>query len=448
MAARRVLFSLLFIAACLNSNDISVRTSAIDNRSPSDTGDDYEFQHVASDYTLQIPGFYAVHGAGDWTSMFKESPQGTRPPLPSSVDFQKQMLFVATSKTPGAKTIEVQKITRTFDGLHIYVLETLTPENCPAQPQKGPPMDIVALDNVKLDMHVVYDRVHADSCGPPPDAIVACRVAGSGQAGSDHIAASVGETIDCDSNQSKAQTGTIVERRWEMVKPPGSSSKIVVGKDNIGVTFPVDAWGSYQIDLGVRDATRDGTGLGVVDVLPPNAGVQLDWTREGADPASLPRVELHVIDLGSFADCNAKTSKPWCEVKVAGALQQAAISPEEKRRYKVQVRYLDARLPGAPGICVRAFAKGTRAQSSCDGEDVQRGKNSTWELGALDIPHATFYDARLPKPPEPVATNADAGAPASTLTNVVIPPPPPPATTHVTQPPPPPTATSTATIEL
>jgi hypothetical protein len=451
MAARRV-FSLFFMAACA-VNEITVRTSEVDNRSQSDTGDDYEFQHVTSaDYTQQKPGFYAVHGQGDWTSMFKESPQGTRPPLPASVDFQKQMLFVATSKTPGAKSIEVQKITRTFDGLHIYVLETLTPENCPAQTAaKGPPMDIVTLDNVKYDMHVVYDRIHADSCGPPPDAIVACRIAGSGQAGADHITASVGETIDCDGNQSKAQTGTIIDRKWELAKPPGSSSKLVVGKDNIGVTFPVDAWGSYSVDLGVHDATREGTGLGVVDVLPQSVGVQLYWTREGADPASLPRVEIHVIDLGSFTDCNAKTSKPWCEVKVTGALQQASISPQENHRYKVQVRYLDARLPGAPGLCVRAFSKGARAQSSCDGEDVQRGKNATWELGALDIPHAVFYDARLPKPPEPKIADADAGAPPAALTNVVIPPPPP-ATTRTAAPPPPPpptaTATSTATIEL
>jgi len=450
MPARRLL-SLFFIAAC-TTNDITVRTSEIDNRSQSDTGDDYEFQHVSTEsYTQQKPGFYAVHGQSDWTSMFKESAQGTRPPLPASVDFQKQMLFVATSKTPGAKSIEVQKITHTADGLHIYVLETLTPENCPAQAAaaaKGPPMDIVTLDNVKFDMHIVYDRIHADSCGPPPDAVVACRVAGSGQAGSDRIAASVGEMIDCDSNQSKAQMGTINDRKWELVKPPGSSTKLVVGKDNIGVTFPVDAWGAYQLELGIHDATREGTGSGVVEVLPPNAGVQLYWTREGVDPASLPRVELHVIDLGSFADCNAKTSKPFCEVKVAGALQQATISPQENKRYKVQVRYLDARLPGAPGICVRTFAKGARSQSSCDGEDVQRGKNATWELGALDIPHAVFYDARLSKPPELQAANADAGAPASTLTNVVIPPPPP-ATTHTAAPPPPTaTPTSTGQIEL
>ncbi len=450
MAARRVL-SLLFIAACLKSNDISVRTSEIDNRSPSDTGDDYEFQHVTADnLTQQKPGFYAVHGPSDWMSLFTESAQGTRPPLPAGVDFQKQMLFVATSKTPGAKSIEVQKITRTFDGLHIYVLETLTPQNCPAQPSKGPAIDIVSLDNVTFDMHIVYDRVHADSCGPPPDAIVACRIAGSGQPGADRIAANIGETIDCDSSQSKAQTGTIVERKWELTKPPGSSTKVVIGKDNVGVTFPVDAWGTYQVDLGVRDATRDGSSLGAVDVLPPNAGVQLYWTREGADPASLPRVELHVIELGSSTDCNAKTSKPWCEVKIAGALQQATISPQENKRYKVQVRYLDARLPGAPGICVRAFAKGARAQSACDGEDVQRGKNATWELGALDIPHATFYDARLPKPPESALANADAGAPPAALTNVVIPPSPPPTTTATHTAPPPPTATptSTSTIEL
>src|SRR5438445_2434492 len=93
MAARRV-FLVFVIAACLKSNDITVRTSAIDNRSPSDTGDDYDFQHVATEgYAQQKPGFYAVHGQADWTSMFSESTKGTRPPLPASVDFTKQMLF-------------------------------------------------------------------------------------------------------------------------------------------------------------------------------------------------------------------------------------------------------------------------------------------------------------------------------------------------------------------
>ena len=455
MLLRRVC-ALVFLAACVKANDITVRTSAIDDRSQSDTGDDYDFQHVPVEgYTQQKPGFYAVHGAGDWISMFNESPQGARPPVPASVDFDKNMLFVATSKTPGAKSIEVQKITRTADGLHVYVLETLPADSCPPVPQKATPMDIVSLDNVTYDMHVVYDRVHAETCGPPPDAVVACRIAGAGQAGGDQIKASPGEMIDCDSTKSKPQIGTIVDRKWQLnAVPPGSATKLTVGKDNLGVTFPVDAWGVYQVGLDVRDQTREGSGLGVVEVLPPDAGVELYYTRAAnVDPATLPRVELHVFELGSFADCNIKTSKPWCEIHSAVALQQATLSPESNKRYKVTVKYLDARLPGGPGVCVRAFAKGTQPVSTCDGEDVQRGKNATWELGALDVPHATFYDARLPKPPAPVvASNADAGAPAATLTAVIPPPPPPTTTTTVTHappPPPPPTApTGSAQIEL
>src|SRR6185437_13575472 len=204
MNAARAWVFVLLAASCAKTNDITVRTSAIDDRSPTDTGDDYDFDHVSVEgYARQKPGFYAVHGMSDWTEAFGRDEAGNVPPLPPGVDFKSKMLFVATSKTPEAKSIEVQKITRTFDGLHVYVLETLPAPNCPAEPRKGPPMDMVSLDNVPLDLHVVYDRVHADTCGPPPDAVVACRIAGSGSAGDAKITASPGEMIDCDSSQSK-----------------------------------------------------------------------------------------------------------------------------------------------------------------------------------------------------------------------------------------------------
>ncbi len=263
---------LLVLVACLKSNDVTVRTSPIDDRSPEDTGDDYEFQHLTTEgYVAQKPGFYAVHNDGDWQSVWTSSPELTRPPIPASVDFKTHMLFVATSKSDGAKSIEVQKITRTADGLHIYVLETLPLASCPPEPRKAKyPIDVVSLDSVPYDMHVVYDRVHADSCGPPPDAIVQCRIAGSGSAGSEKITASPGENIDCDSSQSKAQVGQISSRSWQLnALPPGSATKLTLGKENIGVTFPVDAWGIYQLGLDVRDATREGDGLGLVEVLPP-----------------------------------------------------------------------------------------------------------------------------------------------------------------------------------
>jgi hypothetical protein len=446
--------SLVLLVACLPANDLNVRTSEIDDRAPRDTGDDYDFQHVAVDgYVQQKPGFYAVRTASDWRGAWTENAKGDVPPVPPDLDFKKRMLFVATSKTAGAKSIEVQKITRTFDGLHIYVIETLLPRTCPAgPPAKAVPMDIVSLDNVPFDMHVVYDRVHADSCGPPPDAVVACRIAGSGSAGSDKITAAPGEVVDCDSSQSRAQAGAITERKWQLnVKPPGSSAKLTVGKGSIGVTFPVDAWGVYQVGLDIRDATREGSGLGIVEMLPPDSGVELYLNHaENVDPATLPRVELHVVELGlglgSGGDCAILSQKSWCEMHTAVGLQEGMLSPEKNKRYRVVVKYLDARLPGTPVVCVRAFAKGVQPVSTCDAEDAQRARNATWELGALDVPHAVFYDARLSKPPTPVTPSAEGTAAVPTATATHTPPPPTATATHHAPPPPP--TSSASVIEL
>lgn len=443
---------LVLLVSCVKSNDITIRTSPIDDRSPEDTGDDFDFQHLSTDgYAQQKPGFYAVHGETDWVSVWTPGADNNHPALPANVDFKTHMLFVATGKTEGAKSIEVQKITRTADGLHIYVLETLPAASCAPEPRKGPPIDVVSLDNVPYDMHVVYDRVHADSCGPPPDAVVQCRIAGSGSAGSEKITASPGENIDCDSSQSKPQVGQITTRTWQLnASPPGSAAKLVVGKGNIGVTFPVDAWGVYQVGLDVRDATRDGDGLGIVEALPPDIGVELYWMHPTADPGQMPRIEFHVIEMpygvGSNGDCVLTGQKSWCEMHNAVTLQQAILKPESNKRYRVLVKYLDAHLPGGPTPCVRAFAKGTMPTSSCDAEDGTRQKNSSWDVGALDALHATFYDSHLAKPPSPVA--ADAGAPAPSVSAPVVIPPPvhtaPPAPTHTA----PPAPTSSAQIEL
>jgi hypothetical protein len=448
---------IVLLVACLPANDLTIRTSEIDDRAQRDTGDDYDFQHLSVDgYVQQKPGFYPVHAASDWRTAWTEDPKGNVPAVPADVDFKKRMLFVATSKTPGAKSIEVQKITRTADGLHIYVLETLLPKACPPQATKAVPMDLVSLDNVPFDMHVVYDRVHADSCGPPPDAVVACRIAGSGAAGSDKITASPGEVIDCDSSQSRAQVGTINVRTWQLnVSPPGSATKLTVGKGNVGVTFPVDAWGVYQVGLDIRDATREGSSLGIIEVLPPTSGVELYFTHAAnLDAAALPRVELHVTELpfglGSSGDCGVQTQKSWCEMHTAVGLQLGTLNPEKNKRYRVGVKYLDVRLPGGPNVCVRAFAKGILPVSACDAEDGQRARNAVWDLGALDVAHATFYDARLSKPPVVIAATVDAGAPVPTTAATLIVPPPPTATATAThaKPPPPPPPTATAVIEL
>lgn len=413
-------FSLVLLAGCVKSNDITVRTSEMDQRSTPEAGDDYDFQPVPSDaYSRQNPGFFAVHGEADWVQAFKRDDSGNAPPLPSGIDWKTHMLFVATSKTPGAKSIEVQKITRTFDGLHIYVLETLPAASCPVEPTARLPMEIVSLDNVPLDLHVVYDRVHAETCGPPPDAVVTCRVAGSGAPGEAKITASPGEMIECDSSQARPRVGAIGTRSWQLgALPPGSATKLTVGKGEMTVSFPVDAWGVYQIDLTVRDAAREGSALALVEVLPPAAGVELYFEHaDRLDPATLPRTELHVVEsphgLGSAADCSLKAARDFCDVHTAVSMQQAALTPEPKQRYRVMVRYLDARLPGAPTACVRVFSRGVVPTSVCDAGGASRGRGAVWNVGLLDLEHASISDAPVAHEPAPARPAPHPAKPAA-----------------------------------
>ena len=122
--------------------------------------------------------------------------------------------------------------------------------------------------------------------------------------------------VDCDGNQSRPRTGIIKQRSWQLHEPPpGSLSKFTVGKGDIGGTFPVDAWGSYEVDLDIKDATRAASTSAFIDVLPPgDAGVELYFTNiTSPDPAALPHVKLHVVQLpqalGSGGYCSALSHK-------------------------------------------------------------------------------------------------------------------------------------------
>ena len=434
-------------ASCMDANRIIVHMGKVDDRTTPDVGDEYDFERIPSDgYTQQRPGFYAVHSDHDWLFVWNDPrPDAKPPPPPQGVDYEKKMIFVATAGDEGAKSIEVQKVMSLYSGLHIYVLETLVGPDCPAQPAKRP-MDIVELDTVPYDVHVHVDRVHADTCGPPPDAVVACRIAGSGAPGADKIAASVGDTVDCDSSKSTAKIGGIIDRGWQLLSsPPGSTTKLAPGKESVGMTFPVDAWGTYSVGLTVHDASREGSASATVDVPAPEGAVELYWSHvpRNMDPATLPRVELHVVELPhtvgvASADCSMSAVKPWCEMHTVGSMQQVAVRAEPNKRYRVSVKHLDERRSDGPVPCVRTFPRGAPAVSTCDAQDTTRKAGAIWDLGALDFATGTFYDAHLPKPPAPpasAAASASASAPPPPPTHAAPPPPPP---THTAPPPPPP----------
>ncbi len=457
---RAVCTCLAFAAAasCTDANRVVVHMGKIDDRTAPDVGDDYDFERMPSEgYTQQKPGYFVVHSDQDWLFVWKDPrPDAKPPPPPQNVDYKKRMIFVATAADDDAKSLEVQKVMSLYSGLHIYVLETLAGASCPAQAAKARPMDIVQLDTVSYDVHVHVDRVHDDTCGPPPQSVVECRVAGSSSPGADKLAASPGNTIDCDGSKSKPSVGGIIDRNWQLLaSPPGSRAKLTVGKDSAGATLPVDAWGMYSVGLSIHDNAREGSAAAEINAAAPEGGIELFWSHvpRDFDVATLPRTELHVVELpysvgaGSF-DCSAQASKPWCEVKAVAMLQQAELRAEPSKRYRVSVKHLDERKSGGPIPCVRTFPRGAPAVSTCDSDDGRKA-NAVWDLGALDPATGDFYDPRKPKPPPPPApsasANTDAGAPPPLPTHTAAPPP-----AHTTAPPPPaPTSTGGGTdLEL
>ena len=441
---RRVGFiALMALAFCTEQNRIVVHTGKLDDVTRPDVGDEVEIIHVpVTGYTTQKPGFSTVHDFNDWLFLWKDPrPDAKPPPPPREIDFSKEMLFVAVAETEGARSIEVKKAIGTNSGLQIYLVETLSGPGCPVPPGTPPAMDIVMMKSVPFDVHVHHDRVRAEECGPPPDAVAMCRVAGAGQQGTAKITALAGQTIDCDARKSMPKTGAIVDRSWQLsAVPPGSTTKLTVGTNGLGVTFALDAWGTYTLDLEVRDQARVGTTTATIDAPAPETGVpiELHWQSfdRNDDASMFPRVELHVAD-DKGGDCGPATARTWCEPKATGTVQQLVLKPEVGKTYRTYVTYQDFRLKGSPIACVRTFPKGRPSVATCD--DVVRSAGTTWDVGLVDEPTTTIYDPKKGKPvpytapPPPVTASATATAAS-----------PPPPTTKPPPPPPPPTATASA----
>jgi hypothetical protein len=419
----------VLLAACAEQNRVQIHTGAIDDVTRPEPGEDLDVLHVPTDgYTTQKPGFHAVHGLDGWLQVWQDPrPDANPPPPPAGIDFEKEMLFVATAPDPDARAIEIRRVIRQPGFVDVYATETLGGAHCPAREPGPPPMAIVAFDSTPLDIQVHLDRVRQEDCGPPPTALVVCRVAGSGTPGAATLTARPGQKIDCDSSQSKSPNGPIVDRSWQLAgAPPGSTTKLTLGRRSLGITFFLDAWGTYRIGLEVRNRTRAASAVAVIEAPPPDAGipVELQWTKvnRNDDPSMYPRVHLHVADVASPADdCSAQTARSWCNVIQTGTVQRAVVRPEPGRSYRAFVVYDDFRLKGAAVACVRTFPKGSPqpkggqplSVARCD--DTVRSAGAIWEAGQLDPATRMLYDPRegKPVPPPPPAPHHPPPAPSA-----------------------------------
>lgn len=429
---RGLLVGALVLGACVSPSRVVVHTPQLDSKTrPDVAGQDVEVKTFPTDgFTNPKPGYYAVKTPTDWLLVWKDPrPDVRHPPLPAGVDFKTQMLLVAVLEGAATTGFELTGVRRSPDGLHAYITESLVGEGCTAP--TNPPqtwMIVAAVATTDEDVHFHTDRMHQERCTAAPVAKVLCRVAGSGQVGTDKMIAQPGQTIDCDGTKSTPAAGaSIVDRNWFFEQSPlGSTSRTTVSKSTMGITFPIDAWGSYVVRHEVSDDSgKMGRGAATIDVPPPSGvtPIELVWSQydRSDDPSTFPRVQLHIVEhpapLGDRTrDCSLDAQKPgWCEIAEVGVTQQAKLKPQDKRRYRVEVRYVDDRFKGAPVACVRTFPAGQKPVDLCEYPDTERKAGTVWSLGALDLTDGTFADPNAPPKPPPVvdggAAVGDAGAP-------------------------------------
>jgi len=78
----------------------------------------------------------------------------------------------------------------------------------------------------------------------------------------------------------------------------------------------------------------------------------------------------------------------WCAEAVrVGTVTHLRLAPQEKKKYRFGVKYLDDRMKG-PVLCARVFVMGAKLAESCD--DTEHKANTVWDMGVLNMETGQF----------------------------------------------------------
>jgi hypothetical protein len=384
-------------------------------------------------------GYFVAKSDLEWRQLWPATDPDKVPLVPYDMDFAREMLLVSSPGGSDATASEVKSVILTDRAVHVYVTQTLLGTDCPESPDTAAKnYDLVRTPRVDdKEVHFHIDTVFGDPCGKPPEAGITCKADRSSAALVDNLSVEPGTKVVCVASGLKASR-PLFDFTWIWdALPIGSSAKIDVANGGRGVTFVPDVIGTYRIALEVSDdLARKGKVTGAVEVPPPPGpfSLQLAWTKVDAndDPATFPRIELHVFGVAPEAVAAAKargaTERPavawsvvkscaltvplsWCTPKAAGSTTVMTLDPAWTPEFSVAVHYTDERVPGQPILCVRSYRDGKMRAERCDPD--KRKADGWWEVGV--------FDSLTGKTPEMLvqekaavaarAAAADAGAP-------------------------------------
>lgn len=415
-ALLRLVCALFVLAcACTTTRQLTIERGQPGDRLARVSGDSLKLRRRESGAFVDLkPGYYTVASEEEWSAAAATGRElGALPP---DVDLVEHMLVVAVADAEGVSAVRIDHVVDTSGALHVYLTESLRGHGCRDRAEHHP-YDVVAAPRVVKPLRIHIEVAHGESCGDPPEAKVACRVAPSG-ALADTLSAAPGDTIDCEGTAAVRGVYPIVDRALRLSAiPVGSAAKLAFPAALRG-RFTIDSYGRYTVKIeAVDDGGRKGRGVAHVDVMPPadgNVYLQQSWGGfdSADDMSTFPRVVLKLREekakAGGERECVAgsQTKVEGCEIKAGGGVTNAVLQGGS-RRFRMSVFYIDERVDKGPRVCLRAFKDGKQTFEQCD--ELPRAAEASWDVGTFDVAGAGLYVA----PAVDAGAPGDGGAPAA-----------------------------------
>jgi hypothetical protein len=397
-------------------------------------------------------GYFVVKSDLEWRELWPRVDSDKVPLLPSDIDFNHEMLLVASPGSPDATASQLKTVILTDRAIHVYSTETELGVDCPPNPDVASKnYDLVRVQRVDdKDVTFHIDTDFGVACGKPPTAGITCKP--------DHTTATLTGKLSVEPATKVACVVSGLDSSrpvfdltwvWDSI-PLGSAAKIDVATGSRGVTFIPEVIGTYRLALEVSDdLARKGTVTVDIDVPPPAAplSLQMVWTKLDAndDPSTFPRIDLHAMGVtvpaaapgkpapkapevpwatakGCSAAMTVAAAAPaaagalpagpaWCTAKTAGSTTLMTLDPNASKAYALAVHYTDDRVPGQPILCIRAYRDGKMQAERCDPD--KRNADSWWNVAVLDSATGKTTEM-VAQEALAAAAKAAAGAPATT----------------------------------
>lgn len=318
------------------------------------------------------------------------------PAAEAPVDFDEELVFIASAGMGSGEAMAVTKAVATVDGLHVTVVHSFPGRGCPTLAVERWMGQEVAIEQAEGPVHVHVEERRGPPCLEAPVATLECWTADRPQQRAGSVRSIEQVPIHCDASASRTDGGRGVPERWSwrlVTAPEGSELEEGPIGDGPELEVVTDAPGTYAWELTITDAQGNqdtSTGSALIGPVQRSFDVTAMWESQNGEPVEAPLV-VEVRRGDAICAIGADPKPAWCVTRPLGpppgSPSIVQLAAEARGRFRITVRYPEGRPDGA-------VAKLTVAPDGVPThvlrDDEPRPAGSHWTIGTVRMPLGSF----------------------------------------------------------